>query len=223
MLPVILVGVFHSVSSFGSSSSSTLYPLEKTCGDGDKQSLHLNNPGIFIFNNTLRKKFTCHLELHLHSQSLGFSVFIETLKLPTVFNSDCSRDFIQFGRDKLFVTTSYSSEKLCERIEHTADVRTETGQLLTYDFGSVPYESREYVEDTDNEMDIWINLDPSHDQTNKEIKVIVVPFRKKCSGEDQRNYKRCVGSGRCFKREYFCSGDFYIYFLGSRPARSRPT
>ena len=212
MLPVILVGLFHSVASFGSSSSSSLFLLEKTCGDGGKQSLHLNNPGIFIFNNTLRKKFTCHLELGLHSQSLGFSVFIETLKLPTVFNSDCSRDFIQFGRDKLFITT-YTSEKYCDRIEHTADIRTDTGQLSYYDFGSVPYERREYVEDNDNEMDVWIHLDPSHDQTNKEIKLIVVPFRKKCTGEDQRNYKRCPGSGRCFKREYFCSGDFHIYSL----------
>jgi len=204
MLPVILVGLLHSVAAFQSSSSSTIFPLEKTCGDGGKQSLHLNNPGIFIFNNTLRTKFSCHLELHLHSQSLGFSVFIETLKLPTAFNSDCKSDYIQFGRDKLFITT-YTSEKYCERIEHTSDIRTETGQLINYNFGAVPYERREYVEDTDNEMDVWINLDSSHDKTNKEIKLIVVPFRKRCTGEDQRNYKMCPGSGRCFKREYFCS------------------
>ena len=206
MLPVFLVSLFHSVASFQSSSSYSLFPLEKTCGDGGKQSLHLNKPGIFTFNNTLRKKFSCHLELHLHSQSLGFSVFIETLKLPTVFNSDCSRDYLQFGRDKLFITT-YTSEKFCDRIEHTTDIRTETGQLVSYDFGAVPYERREYIEDTDNEMDVWITLDPSHDNTNKEIKLIVVPFRKKCTAEDERNYKRCAGSGRCFKREYFCSGN----------------
>ena len=64
---------------------------ENTCGHGEKQSLHLNNPAIFIFNSTVNSKFPCHLELHLHSQSLGFSVFIETLKIGRFLNSDCSQ------------------------------------------------------------------------------------------------------------------------------------
>jgi len=206
---LILYGILHlqTVSSFLSSSPHTLYNLEKTCGDGDKQSLHLNKPAIFVFNSTVRKKFSCHLELHLHSQSLGFSVFVETLKLQTVFNSDCSKDYIQFGRDKFFITT-YTSDKYCERIEETEDIRSEEGDLLKYDFKGVTYERREYVEDTDNEMDVWINLsnmkDPSLNDNVKEIKLVVLPFRKKCSSDDERNYRRCPGTGRCFKREYFC-------------------
>lgn len=187
-----------------------MYYLEKTCGkDGQKQSLHLNNPAIFIFNSTVKKKLDCHLELHLHSQSLGFSVFIETLKLQTVFNSDCSKDSIQFGRDRLIFTT-FTSDKYCQRIEPTRQIRSEDGALEKYDFGSTSYERREYVEETDNEMDVWINLsdmkDPSLSDNVKEVKLIVVPFRKRCTREDERNYRRCPLSGRCFKREYFCSG-----------------
>ena len=213
MFSLLLYGLLnlHTVTSYQSSSSHSLYTLEKTCGgDGDKQSLHLNSPAIFVFNSTVRKKFFCHLELHLHSQSLGFSVFIETLKLQTIFNSDCSKDYIQFGRDKLFITT-YTSEKYCERIEESRDIRSEQGHLLQYDFGRVSYDRREYVEDTDNEMDVWINLsdmkDPSLENNVKEIKLVVVPFRKKCTAEDERNYRRCPRSGRCFKREYFCTGE----------------
>ena len=213
MFSLIFYGLLnlHTVSSFQSSSSHSMYYLEKTCGkDGQKQSLHLNNPAIFIFNSTVRKKFSCHLELHLHSQSLGFSVFIETLKLQTVFNSDCSKDYIQFGRDKLFITT-FTSDKYCQRIEPTRQIRSEDGALEKYDFGSTSYERREYVEETDNEMDVWINLsdmkDPSLSDNVKEVKLIVVPFRKRCTREDERNYRRCPVSGRCFKREYFCSGE----------------
>ena len=121
-------GQFRHVGECGSDSRveslrKLIYLLnhnfpENTCGDGDKQSLHLNNPAIFIFNSTVRRKFPCHLELHLHSKSLGFSVFIETLKVEKFLNSDCSKDYIQFGRDSLFITT-FTSKKYCQNIEHT--------------------------------------------------------------------------------------------------------
>lgn len=52
-----------------SPNAYTLYNMESTCGDGGKQSLHLNNPGVFVFNSTVNSsKFSCHLELHLHSK-----------------------------------------------------------------------------------------------------------------------------------------------------------
>ena len=180
--------------------------LETTCGDGSKQSLHVNNPVVYTFNSTVKKKFPCHLELHLHSQSLGFAVFIETLKLQTFMNSDCSKDYLQFGRDKLFVTT-YTSEKYCQKIEHTREVRDEeTERLLSYDFRNVSYRSREYVEKNDNEMDVWLNLEPSINNQVKEVKLIVVPFRKSCKFEDEKYYRRCPETGLCFKKQFFCSG-----------------
>jgi len=193
---------FHSPNAF------TLYNLESTCGDGGKQSLHLNNPGVFVFNSTVNSsKFSCHLELHLHSKALGFSVFLESLSLASFMNSDCSRDYLQFGRDRLFITT-HLSDKYCEQVEHTEEVRDpETGALLHYDFKGMPYERREYVETRDNEMDVWINLERSRSpQDLKQIKLVVVPFRKSCNLEDEKYYRRCPGTGRCFKKEYYCSG-----------------
>lgn len=100
---------------------------------------------------------------------------------------DCSKDSLQFGRDKLFITT-HTSEK------------------YYYDFKNVSYERREYIETSDNEMDVWINLERSRSNQVKEIKLVVVPFRKSCNHEDEKYYRRCPGSGRCFKREYYCSG-----------------
>jgi len=208
MYTFLLVSLLQikSVYLFQHSSAYTLYNLENTCGHGEKQSLHLNNPAIFIFNSTVNSKFPCHLELHLHSQSLGFSVFIETLKIGRFLNSDCSQDYLQFGRDK-FVFTTHTSKKYCQTILHTEEVRdSNTQELLDYDFKNVSYETREYIEKNDNEMDVWINLERSRNQQVKEIKLVVVPFRKSCSLEDEKYYRRCPGSGRCFKRDYFCSG-----------------
>jgi len=82
----------------------------------------------------------------------------------------------------------------------------DTGELQRYDFQSTPYEVREYVETRDNEMDVWVNLARSHGATEvKQIRMVVVPFRKSCNLEDEKYYRRCPGTGRCFKREYYCS------------------
>ena len=134
-LLISLVQIKSVILQFHSPSAYSLYKLEGTCGDGGKQSLHLNTPAIFLFNSTVNStKFSCHLELHLHSKALGFSVFLETLSLATFMNSDCSRDYLQFGRDRLFITT-HLSDKYCERVQHTQEVRDpETGALLHYDF-----------------------------------------------------------------------------------------
>ena len=37
-------------------------------------------------------------------------------------------------------------------------------ELLDYDFKNVSYETREYIEKNDNEMDVWINLERSRNQ-----------------------------------------------------------
>ena len=72
----------------------------------------------------------------------------------------------------------------------------------------MPYERREYVETRDNEMDVWINLERSRSPADvKQIKLVVVPFRKSCNLEDEKYYRRCPGTGRCFKKEYYCSGE----------------
>ena len=180
------------------SSPSTSYTLEQTCGqDGSKQSLYLNSQAaVFTFNSTNRKKLDCHLELHLHSKALGFSVFIETLKIER--SSGCSRDFLQFGRDK-FVITTHLSDRYCDTIEHSANITDENGALVGYDFKDTSYPRREYIEKKDVEMDIWLELQPAQNNQNKEVKLVVAPFRKSCDKEDEEYYKLCPGTSRCFR------------------------
>ena len=74
------------------------YRLEDLCGKKrDKQSLYLHNQAhVFTFNSTNKELMKCHLELHLHSYTFGFSVFTEVMKLDN--SKDCARDFLQFGR-----------------------------------------------------------------------------------------------------------------------------
>eukprot|EP00092_Neocalanus_flemingeri_P077243 GFUD01095883.1.p1 GENE.GFUD01095883.1~~GFUD01095883.1.p1 ORF type:complete len:357 (-),score=98.16 GFUD01095883.1:116-1186(-) len=188
-----------------SSSLYTSYTLEQTCGqDGSKQSLHLNSQAaVFTFNSTNRKKLDCHLEIHLHSKALGFSVFIETLKIDR--SSGCSRDFLQFGRDK-FVITTHLSKKYCDTIEHSANITDENGALVGYDFKDTSFLRREYIETNDVEMDIWLELQPAQNNQIKEVKLVVTPFRKSCNEEDEEYYKLCPGTRRCFKKHFFCAG-----------------
>ena len=35
----------------------------------------------------------------------------------------------------------------------------------------------------------------------------IASVRKSCNLEDEKYYRRCPGTGRCFKREYYCSGE----------------
>ena len=74
------------------------FNLEMLCGSvNNKQSLYLHNQAHqFTFNATNKELIKCHLELHLHSDIFGFSVFIQEMKLED--SKDCSKDFLQFGR-----------------------------------------------------------------------------------------------------------------------------
>ena len=65
---------------------------------------------------------------------------------------------------------------------------------------------REYIETTDNEMDIWISVrPPKYGQESKELKLIVTPFKKFCRPEDS-SYRKCPGTNRCIRQELFCDG-----------------
>jgi len=202
---MILLLFFNPKPILSLQSPYTLYNLETTCGPyGAKQSLHLNSQAaVFVHNSSNIRKLDCHLELHLHSKALGFSIFIETLKIDA--SSGCVNDYLQFGRDK-FVITTHTSKKYCNVIDHSRNVTDENGALIKYDFGDTAYAKREYIEIHDLEMDIWLQLQPAAKDKRKEVKLVVVPFRKSCDEDDEEYYKRCPRTGRCFRRQYFCSG-----------------
>ena len=65
---------------------------------------------------------------------------------------------------------------------------------------------REYIETTDTEMDLWLSIyPPGPGGPNKELSLVVTPFKKQCSAGDGY-YKQCPGSEKCIKRELFCDG-----------------
>jgi hypothetical protein len=97
------------------------FRLDKVCaGNGSKTRLNKKHEVVTVF--TFNSSFTsgnslkCHLELYIPSSSYGFSVFIEEMALSGSTLSGCSEDYLQFGRDILFVTT-HLSKKYCGEVE----------------------------------------------------------------------------------------------------------
>ena len=116
---------------------------------------------VFTFNSSQilesGKVFLCHLELLLPSQDYGFSVFIEEMSLAgsSLEESSCKEDFVQFGRDILFLTT-HKSRKYCGQVETPLTKESEGMKKLEFPF--TPLASRIYNEEEDQEMDIWIQV-----------------------------------------------------------------
>jgi len=177
--------------------------LASGCGvGGHKQNFYLNKGALlFHFNSSEHHHMglDCHLEIHVHSKALGISVFIDTLEVDSSLG--CSRDFLQFGRDK-FIITTYQSAKYCRSYPPVESIfNPEDGSLVGYEFHNKSYSSREYVEHEDVEMDIWLKLLPNMG-TTKLVKLLVAPTKRGCVTDDY--YKRCDNSPQCFKRELFC-------------------
>jgi len=182
-----------------------IYSVEALCKNTrEKVSLDLNNQAhVFIFNTTNKELLTCHLELHLHADSLGFAVFTEVMKLEST--KDCTKDFVQFGRDFLLFT-SHKSAKKCGTIEPTKRILRDDGSLYDIDYKATTHQAREYIEAEDKEMDIWLSIHPPRlGQSRKELKLIVTPFKKSCVVSDHY-YRKCPGTNKCIKQELFCDG-----------------
>lgn len=203
MLSIILIFVPHILAS--NINIYKTHRIETLCrGTRDKVSLDLHNqPHVFTFNSTNIALLTCHLELHLHADTLGFAVFTETMKLEKT--KDCTKDFVQFGRDFLLFT-SHKSAKKCGTIEPTKRILREDGSLYDIDYKETTHNAREYIEAVDKEMDIWLSIHPPRSgQPRKELKLIVTPFKKSCVKSDHY-YRKCPGTEKCIKQELFCDG-----------------
>ena len=94
--------------------------------------------------------------------------------------------------------SSRRSEKYCENIELTTEVFSIDGSLQDLYYGSVPYSSRSYVEETGDTMDVWINLSPQGS-----VSFVVTPFIGEC-GDGDAVYRQCPGSHSCVRRQLFC-------------------
>lgn len=183
------------------------HSIESLCmgSEGEKVELALNNkPTLLTLNYSRALTLRCHLELELHSNQFGFSVFTEQMNLAEA--PGCGEDFYQFGRDFL-VFTSHKGPKRCGAWQPARRVLREDGTLLRLDYAGTPRSKREYVEDVDKEMDIWLAVHPPRrGEAPKQLRLVVTPFKKHCSGDDHY-YRRCPSSsGQCIKRELFCDG-----------------
>ena len=161
---------------------------------------------VFTFNSSfaLGNSFKCHLELYLPSSSYGFSVFIEEMTLSGSTMSGCSEDYLQFGRDILFVTT-HLSRKYCGDVELPVP-RSKNG-VVRFEFPFTPLARRIYNEEEDKEMDIWININTRDLEENqhKTLTLVVTPFKMSCATRDSL-YQQCRFSTKCVRRELFCDG-----------------
>jgi len=181
------------------------FRLETLCGHyQDKQTLHLKNqPAVISLHSRLKKRIRCHLELRLPSDYFGFSIFTESLYMED--SQDCSKDFLQYGRD-FIIFTSFKSEKICGIVQPPQMVYGDNGSLLGVNYGDTSFKEREYIEAEDDEMDVWIEIYPSdEDKPAKQVHLIVTPFKKVCTKNDFL-YKQCPGSNKCIKRDLFCDG-----------------
>jgi len=183
--------------------------LDKVCSsNGSKTRLNMKQEvvSVFTFNSSFVQgnSFKCHLELYLPSSSYGFSVFIEEMALSGSSMSGCSEDYLQFGRDILFVTT-HLSKKYCGEVEIPVP-RTQNG-VVRFEFPFTPLARRIYNEEEDREMDIWMNINTKNVEENlyKTLTLVVTPFKKSCASRDSL-YQQCRFSTKCVRRELFCDG-----------------
>ena len=159
---------------------------------------------MFSFNSSYSEsqELKCHLELSVPSSLYGFSVFIEEMSLAGSVRSGCHQDFVQFGRDILFVTT-HLSQKYCGDIE--LPVSTEVNGVTKFEFPSSPLDTRIYTENSDREMDIWIHVNSDGSQEDKTLTLVVTPFKKTCKRKDNQ-YQKCGYRASCVRKELFCDG-----------------
>ena len=113
---------------------------------------------------------------------------------------NCTEDFVQFGRDVLFITTHLRSDisilsraiqifqfsdKLCGKIPKLSPAPSNSSEET--------WPSRNYIEDSDTEMDIWIYMLKS--SQFKSLSLLVTPFRKTCDPKDHF-YRACHKQNR---------------------------
>ena len=103
-----------------------IYNLEKACFPyGYKKEIKLGNSAAIFYldeSDPITRKylserdFSCHLELENDSASVyGFHVFIDEMVLDDAGSTQsvsstvhCPNDYVQYGRDRLYVTTRMS-------------------------------------------------------------------------------------------------------------------
>ena len=117
---------------------------------------------------------------------------------------ECEDDYVQFGRDILFIT-SFRSKKYCGVINGSFPT-TNKSSKAELPISVTPMSKRIYSESSDQEMDIWVKMTvPSPMATQKTLSLVVTPFKKSCSSTNT-SYQKCGKSGQCVRTQLFCDG-----------------
>jgi len=220
---VLLLPLLLSLSGVGSQSSLTYsdYRLEKLClpGGGKVKLPLLHSPATFHLDSNLlpSRLFDCHIEFMLGSKKTGVFVYFDAMKISAPTDGDCDTDYVQFGRDILFIT-SYRSNKFCGTIEGKLP-KPPPGNSSRSTEVVTPMARRVYIEASDQEMDMWIQLavPPTDWPGHKTVSLTVTPFQKSCDKKD-RNYRRCSLAHRyCIHKDLFCDGKINCALKTSSP------
>ncbi len=151
----------------------------------------------------------CHYELETPS-GYGFHVYIDEMYLEDnpnynsqVEDKPCT-DYVQFGRDTLYVTT-FKSPYFCGKRSRKATVNSNGTSVFTGGQGM-----RMYTEVVDHEMDVWLRLSPrsAEEAASKSPRLIymtVTTIKKGC-GQKDAFYRQCRHTSNCIRREFFCDG-----------------
>lgn len=166
--------------------------LSEVChGAGRKVRMTLGDSvHVFTHNSSLPgpRGLTCHLELAVTNSLWGFSVYLQEIALGPPSASECDPDnYVQFGRDILFITT-HLSPRLCHN--HT-DTRR-----------------RHYTEIQDTEMDVWLVVSPNESRGPQSVVLVVTPVHKSAQCKEQGGrVHMCDPRGRyCISRQLLCDG-----------------
>ena len=117
-------------------------------------------------------------------------------------HQNCTEDFLQFGRDVLFITTHLRLE-VKQNIVFVTNIFVSSAKVcgtiskfnLTEDLVSDRnVDLRHYSEETDTEMDFWIYM-TNTGRPDKYLDILVTPYRKVCDPRDHF-YRACHRKNR---------------------------
>jgi len=178
------------------------YNLTSLCATpGSVVPLYLGRQeSVFSVSSPHTGVLDCHVRLRVFSDFYGQAVFINKMR-----SDSCQQDYLQFGRSGFLGLSYDKSQKYCQNIELPTQVFSLDGSLQDMDFGSSPFASRSYVEETSDQMDIWISLSPQTHTEHHSVSFVVTPFPKFCVEHDA-DYRKCPASHSCVRRQLFCDG-----------------
>lgn len=178
---------------------------------------------IFTYTSSTRRPlFKCHLELEVGSRAYGILIFFRDMNISGTWSSKtCGKDFVQFGKDTLFIT-DHTSKKYCGDVGKPSPKSMEEGLHKGLTFGTVPLNDRMYTETKDHEMDVWVEVEAG--RSVKSFSLVATPYKKSCSWSD-RAWKPCLKhnpNSNCVKSDLFCDGEVNCPYGGWDAADEDP-